>query len=192
MCRPAASCSCWCACCRATVCCCIAWPGFNRTLVGTVMCCQRCCWTSVWHPSLVQMTSTRVRLQSASVDCTGPMDISGAAKASCRSAWRDQYQPRHSVQQCCGGVCFEPGGVPAHWQDLGADNEYCWCGMLAVICTSSLLHTLGNAMTRAKLYTTHWVVCDAGVVKDWMLIGLSVWLYKSPVSAINLGTLETV
>lgn len=27
----------------------------------------------------------------------------------------------------------------------------------------------------------------AGVVKDWLLIGLSVWLYKSPVSPVNLG-----
>jgi len=28
---------------------------------------------------------------------------------------------------------------------------------------------------------------DAGVVKDWILIGLSVWLYAAPVTAINLG-----
>jgi hypothetical protein len=34
------------------------------------------------------------------------------------------------------------------------------------------------------------VCMAAGVAKDWMLIGLSVWLYKSPVSAINLGTLH--
>jgi hypothetical protein len=27
----------------------------------------------------------------------------------------------------------------------------------------------------------------AGVVKDWILIGLSVWLYAAPVTAINLG-----
>lgn len=27
----------------------------------------------------------------------------------------------------------------------------------------------------------------AGVVKDWILIGLSVWLYKAPVSALNIG-----
>jgi len=25
------------------------------------------------------------------------------------------------------------------------------------------------------------------VVKDWILIGLSVWLYKAPVSALNIG-----
>jgi hypothetical protein len=27
----------------------------------------------------------------------------------------------------------------------------------------------------------------AGVVKDWILIGLSAWLYEAPVSALNLG-----
>ena len=25
------------------------------------------------------------------------------------------------------------------------------------------------------------------MVKDWILIGLSVWLYKAPVSAVNIG-----
>ena len=27
----------------------------------------------------------------------------------------------------------------------------------------------------------------AGVVKDWLLIGLSVVLYQSPISRVNLG-----
>ena len=27
----------------------------------------------------------------------------------------------------------------------------------------------------------------AGVVKDWLLIGLSVLLYRSPISRVNLG-----
>jgi hypothetical protein len=27
----------------------------------------------------------------------------------------------------------------------------------------------------------------AGVVKDWILIGLSVWMYQAPVSRVNIG-----
>ena len=32
----------------------------------------------------------------------------------------------------------------------------------------------------------------AGVIKDWLLIGLSVLLFKSPVTSINLGGCESL
>ena len=57
--------------------------------------------------------------------------------------------------------------------------------------TRNLHHTLLGTVITVELCTSHRVMCMvAGVVKDWMLIGLSVWLYKSPVSAINLGALQ--
>jgi hypothetical protein len=66
-----------------------------------------------------------------------------------------------------------------------------WTWRRPAVCWRSASHTAQWTSTPVELYTPHWVMCTvAGVAKDWMLIGLSVLLYKSPVSAINLGALQ--
>ena len=40
---------------------------------------------------------------------------------------------------------------------------------------------------RPPRFTAALTMNIAGVVKDWILIGLSAWMYKAPVTSMNLG-----
>lgn len=96
---------------------------------------------AVWHQTLAHMATPSQRLHPHSAACSGSVDLLGAAGTACRGARQDQHKPRDPVQQRRGGICAEPGGVPAHWQNLGADDEHCWCVQVDVFSASGLLHS---------------------------------------------------